>query len=71
MIINAGNRGSPGDVAISNLAEAGLPASSVVRPAKIATIEAGHAERIGCLPHADRLQATEALQDSFRQALAP
>ncbi|WP_419730698.1 hypothetical protein [Lichenicola sp.] len=56
MVTSAGNRGWPGDVGISDLAEAGLPAPSVVRAAKIATIEAGDAERIGYPPHADRLQ---------------
>ena len=69
MVTSAGNRGWPGDVAVSDLTEAGLPAPSVVRPAKIATIEAGDAERIGCLPHTDRLQVTEALRNSFKQAL--
>ena len=70
MVTSAGNRGGPGDVAVSDLAGAGLPAPSVVRPAKIATIEAGDAERIGCLPHADRLQVTEVLRNNFAQALA-
>ena len=70
MVTSAGKRGWPGDVVVSDLAEAGLPAPSVVRPAKIATIEAGDAERIGCLPHADRLQVTEVLRSSFAQALA-
>lgn len=69
MVTSAGNRGWPSDVVVSDLIEAGLPAPSVVRPAKIATIEAGDAERIGCLPHADRLQIMKALQGSFRQAL--
>ena len=70
MVTSVGNRGWPGDVVVSNLAEAGLPAASVVRPTKIATIEAGDAERIGCLPHVDRLQVTEALRGSLAQALA-
>lgn len=54
MITSSGNRGWPGDVAISNLKKAGLPAASVVRTAKIATIEANEAERIGSLPTGDR-----------------
>lgn len=66
MITSVGNRDWPGDV-VSDLAEAGLPAPSIVRPAKITTIEAGDAERIGCLPHADRLQVTEALRASLMQ----
>jgi mRNA interferase MazF len=55
MITSAENRGWPGDVAVSNLAEAGLPAESVVRTAKIATIETKEAEAIGSLPMADRV----------------
>lgn len=39
MITSAENRGWPGDVQIANLRLAGLPAASVVRPAKIATLE--------------------------------
>ena len=54
MITSADNRGGDGDVAVSDLATAGLPAPSVVRCAKIATIEARDAERIGSLPHIDR-----------------
>lgn len=49
MITSAENRGWPGDVAISTLAGTGLPAPSVVRTAKIATIEARDAARIGKL----------------------
>src|SRR3954454_5784005 len=47
MITSAANRGWAGDVAISDLAIAGLPAASIVRPAKIATIEARDAEQLG------------------------
>ena len=54
MVTSASHRGWPGDVAISDLGRAGLPAASVVRPAKIATIEAREAEPIGTLPLADR-----------------
>jgi mRNA interferase MazF len=35
MITSAENRGSPGDIGISDLGTAGLPAPSIVRPAKI------------------------------------
>ena len=55
MITSAENRGWPGDVVISDPAAAGLPAPSVVRTAKIATIKTKEAERIGSLPLADRL----------------
>lgn len=39
MITSAANRAWPSDVAIGSLSLAGLPAASVVRPAKIACIE--------------------------------
>jgi mRNA interferase MazF len=45
MITSAANDAWPSDVAIDDLARAGLPAPSVVRPAKIACIEASHIER--------------------------
>ena len=70
MVTSAAHRGWPGDVAISDLRAAGLPAASVVRSAKIATIEAGDAERIGHLPPADRAQVMEALGASLAQALS-
>ena len=47
MITSADNRGWPGDVTVGNLAMAGLPVSSVIRTAKIATIEASDAEKLG------------------------
>jgi mRNA interferase MazF len=66
MITSAENRGWRGDVEVSDLAQAGLPADSVVRTAKIATIEAKDAERLGSLPLADRL----AVEDCIRGELA-
>lgn len=54
MITSASHRRWSGDIVVSDLAMAGLPAASIVRVAKIATIEAPEAERIGCLPVADR-----------------
>lgn len=47
MITSAEHRGWPGDVAVRNLAMAGLPVASVVRTAKIATIESADAQRLG------------------------
>lgn len=47
MITSAENRTWAGDVAIPNHRRAGLPAPSVVRPVKIATIEARHVAAIG------------------------
>lgn len=54
MITSSAHRGWPGDVVVSDLAAAGLPAASIVRPAKIATIDARDAARLGTLPRADR-----------------
>lgn len=54
MITSAANRGWSGDVPISDADAAGLPIPSIVRPAKIATIEATDAEPLGTLPSADR-----------------
>jgi hypothetical protein len=51
MITSADNRRSPSDVAVSDLATAGLPAASVVRTAKVAVIDACDAERLGTLPN--------------------
>lgn len=50
MITSAKNRGWPGDVAIPDSTAAGLPIPSVVRTAKIATIDAARAEVRGHLP---------------------
>ena len=47
MITSAANRPWRDDVPIGELGEAGLPAASVIRTCKIATIEASHAERLG------------------------
>lgn len=58
MITSAENRSWPGDVPVSELGSSGLPAASVVRTAKIATIETKEAERIGSLPQMDRLGVT-------------
>ena len=52
MITSAENRAWPGDVPVSNLAAAGLPVPSVIRTAKIATIEASDATRLGRVPTA-------------------
>jgi mRNA interferase MazF len=50
MITSAANRGWAGDVPlIDRHSAAGLPAPSIVRTTKIATIEARHVERIGRL----------------------
>jgi len=47
MITSAENRGWPEDVPIADLGQAGLPAPSIIRPAKITTFPARDAETIG------------------------
>jgi mRNA interferase MazF len=47
MITNADNPSWPDDVAIDDLAGAGLRKPSVVRPAKLATVEAAAVDVIG------------------------
>jgi len=47
MITSAENRVWPGDVAVHDIGAAGLPVPSLIRTAKIATIEATDAHRLG------------------------
>ncbi len=48
MITSAENRSWADDIPFGDTyAEAGLPAPSLIRPCKLATIESGHAEKIG------------------------
>jgi mRNA interferase MazF len=61
MITSAENRHWPDDVAVNNLASAGLPAPSVIRAAKIATIEASDATRLGKISAALLKQVTGTL----------
>ncbi len=70
MITSASHRRWVGDVAVSDLAVAGLPAASIVRSAKIATIEGQDAARIGCLPVADRLAVREQVAGLLTPLLA-
>jgi mRNA interferase MazF len=71
MITSASNRGWTGDVMISDLPEAGLPVPSIVRTAKIATIEARDAQPLGTLPPADRNAVSRALRAWLAAGLAP
>jgi mRNA interferase MazF len=59
MITSAENRSWPGDVPISDLAKAGLPAASVIRTAKIATIETKEAERLGEIDENSRMKVAD------------
>ncbi len=63
MITSAANRGWTGDVPISDLPKAGLPVPSIVRTAKLATIEARDAQPLGTLPPADRNAVSRSLRD--------
>ena len=69
MVTSAVNRGWRGDVLVSDPGAAGLPAPSVIRSAKITTIEQQNAERIGCLPEEDQSKVAAALQETFAQLL--
>jgi mRNA interferase MazF len=69
MITSAKNRGWPDDVRISDLRAAGLPAPSIVRPAKIATVDARDAQRLGTLPDADREAVASRLREILGVAL--
>jgi len=64
MITSAENRGWAGDISFGDrFSAAGLPAPSVIRPCKIATIEARHAEKLGRADSAIETQALAALRD--------
>ncbi len=69
MITSAANRAWSGDVVISDLHLAGLPAPSIVRPAKVATIEARDAERLGLLAVEDRATISGYLRRTLTAAL--
>ncbi|MBU2758717.1 type II toxin-antitoxin system PemK/MazF family toxin [Acidithiobacillus sulfurivorans] len=68
MITSAENRGWSGDVEIADLAGVGLSAASVVRTAKIATVEMDMAERIGCLAMPDRQRVIDTVRDRLAVA---
>jgi mRNA interferase MazF len=68
MITSAENRGWPGDITVSDLELSGLPAPSVIRTAKIATIEAKDAERMGSLAAADGNQVAQQLSAILAKA---
>ena len=62
MITAAENTPWPGDVAVRGLRRAGLPIASVIRCAKIATVDIRQIERIGRLGSAE--------QDGVRRTLS-
>lgn len=62
MIPNAQHAAWDGDVEISNLKGAGLPVPSIVRPAKLATVDESVIVRaVGSLPSKDRAKVLESL----------
>jgi len=61
MITSAENRGWDGDVIVGDLDAAGLPVPSVIRTAKIATIEACDAEALGRISARQRAQVHKKL----------
>ena len=70
MITSAAHRRWPHDVAISDMVEAGLPAPSIVRPTKIATMEADDAEWAGRLPIPDRRGVVSVLSATLGEVRA-
>ena len=70
MITSAENRGWPEDVLISNHKRAALPVPSLIRCAKIATIDAQDAESLGTLPLADRKKVAQHLRRTLMPLLA-
>jgi mRNA interferase MazF len=71
MITSAENRGWRGDVGISDLTLCGLSAASVIRTAKIATIDAKDAERIGSLPLIDQRAVEARIFSELARASSP
>jgi mRNA interferase MazF len=67
MITSASHRRWDGDIEIADAAMAGLPAPSIVRCAKIATIETAEAETIGRLPSGLRPLVRDVLAGMLRQ----
>lgn len=65
MITSAENRGWSDDLPITRLNESGLPAPSVIRPEKIATIEASKATRLGRVTDGLRRKVIGRISDSL------
>jgi len=71
MITSAANRPWPGDVPIGDAGAVGLPAPSVVRSAKVATVDAVLAGRLGSLAGAERNEVGAALRRRLESAGDP
>ncbi|MDQ2817584.1 MAG: type II toxin-antitoxin system PemK/MazF family toxin [Candidatus Eremiobacteraeota bacterium] len=70
MITSAQNRRWLTDVPVSALSESGLPAASVVRCAKLATIEARDAQRMGTLTTSNRRQVASQVYSMLDHLMA-
>ena len=69
MITSADNRSWADDVPLGeSYAEAGLPAPSVIRPAKIATIDAAVATRLGRLGDERLAQTMQAIRANLERS---
>jgi len=66
MITSAAHRRWVGDVEIGDLGAAGLPAASIVRTVKIATVENVTARRLGTLDEETRLAVDDSIRASLR-----
>jgi mRNA interferase MazF len=71
MVTSAHNRGRPGEVLISDPVEVGVPAPSLVRCEKVATIDARQAIPLGSLPQADRARVAAWLRRCLADAIRP
>ncbi len=69
MITRADHRRWEGDVEISTLSSTGLPVRSIVRCAKIATVETSEAAVIGHLPPPDRPAVRDQVAASLSRML--
>lgn len=65
MVTSSAHRQWPQDVVITDFAAAGLPAPSMVRTAKIATIDASDAQAIGKLPTGNRVAVMAVLAEAL------
>ncbi len=65
MITSAENRRWPDDVPVADLKRAGLPVPSLVRSAKIATIDAFHASKLGRVSAAQMRRVTDRLVEGL------
>ena len=74
MVTSSAHRRWALDIDITDFRAAGLPSPSMVRTAKIATIEAADAQRIGTLPAAYReavMQVVAVLSSALRDGCPP